>query len=356
MDVSIISVQGSIDAFKCISANLRIAMEAFQVAGNSSTGNGIYFGPTTLLNGSLFKNVLSIMGGRAFFLPKEFNTQLINCQGGSYNNNVFELQGGNTTKLQGCYALQVPSGKYGYRLYGGAFLDSCNGINAPFVGGIGTGGDWGLFGQDMAKGDATYSQYNVVMINCNVEDFNQDGVRFRYDGVAKITNCSFLAKSQGSYRCEIYVEYCNLLVSVETTRITPKGGTRSKLSPIFADQGSNIFTALCESVVQIDVNGTLFTLPSLAVSYPAYLQFATHFNSLAAAQFYNHYCGTVALSGGVATVALSPGQFDAQYQVFLTGNQPEIFRCIGKSTSSFQIASNNSSSTASVDWFISRTG
>jgi hypothetical protein len=356
MEVSIIRVNGAIDAFTCSSMYLRITMQDFRVFGDSATGSGITFGPTALVYESLFMNIYAQMGGRAFYLPNEFSSQLINCQGGSYNDNVFELQGGSATKLQGCYAHEVPVSKYGYRLYGGGFLDSCNGIDMPFVGGIATGGDWGLFGQDMAHGDPTLSQYNLVMINCNVEDFNNEGVRFRYDGVAKIMNCTFFAKAIGTYQSEIHIEYCSLLITLENIRIGPKGATRLRLSPVYVDSASCVLALRCESALTMDVAGNLYPLPTLTATFPApgWYEAAAHFNSLAVSQFYNHYCGTATLAAGTATVTLTPPQFDANYQVILTGNQPEAFRCVSKSTGSFEIASSNAVSTANVDWFIAR--
>lgn len=114
-----------------------VVMDNFGISGDSTTLDGISQASGTTVAGSRFENLTVTVGGRAFYLPQEFNIQLVNCHGSSYNNNVFELQGGNTTSLQGCYAHQVPVGCYGYRIYCGAHLDSCTGIDTP------AGGDWG---------------------------------------------------------------------------------------------------------------------------------------------------------------------------------------------------------------------
>jgi hypothetical protein len=62
---------------------------------------------------SRFENLNIWTGGRAFYLPNEFDTELVNCQGSSYGADVFELAGGNSTALRGCYAHRVPAGCYG---------------------------------------------------------------------------------------------------------------------------------------------------------------------------------------------------------------------------------------------------
>jgi hypothetical protein len=81
------------------------------------------------------------------YLPAgNYTIELVSCQGSSYGANVFELAGGNSTTLRGCYAHQVPAGCYGYRIYASAHLDSCTGIDSP------TGGDWGLFGASVSRG------------------------------------------------------------------------------------------------------------------------------------------------------------------------------------------------------------
>jgi hypothetical protein len=145
--ISVLCPQGAIDTLVNTAALSCVLMDNFGIMGGPTTRDGITQSPSVPLYESRFENINVWCGGRAFYLPGEFNTQLINCQGSSYNANVFELCGGNSTLLQGCYAHQVPAGCYGYRIYATAHLDSCTGIDSP------TGGDWGLFGAATSSGD-----------------------------------------------------------------------------------------------------------------------------------------------------------------------------------------------------------
>ena len=70
---------------------------------------------------------------------------------------------------------------------------------------------------------------------------------------------------------------------------------------------------------------------------------------------FNYYCGNNLLSSGSANVTFGSAQVDSNYRVLLTGNVAETFYVTNKTTTGFQIKSNNASSTANVDWFVSRT-
>jgi hypothetical protein len=349
--VSILKPTGAINTL-VNSAGLNMAlMDNFGISGDSTTLDGITQAAGTTMAASVFQNIFVTVGGRAFYLFEEFNTQLINCNASSFNNNVFELQGGNTTRLAGCYASQVPAGFYGYRLYGGAQLDSCNGIDTP------AGGDWGLFGSAISKGDPVSLSYYVSMTNCNVEDFNNYGVRFRGTGYAKLSGGFIQAKATGTYQAEVYVEYSNNLVLLENVKISPKGGTRAKKAAIFMDADSYIYVITDHyTVPQYDINGTLCSLPCILSTSPGYLQRAVGINNLDVSQLYNRYVGTATLAGGAAAVIFANAQWDANYCVLVTGNATESFKVTNKATTGFSIMSSNTASTAKVDWMAVRTG
>jgi hypothetical protein len=327
-----------------------VTMDNFGISGDSSTLDGITQAAGTTLASSVFENIFVTVGGRAFYLFEEFSTQLVNCNASSYNNNVFELQGGNTTRLAGCYAVQVPAGYYGYRLYGGGQLDSCNGIDSP------NGGDWGLFGAVASKGDPATMAYYVSMTNCNIEDFDNYGVRLRGTGYAKLSGGSFQAKATGTYQAELYVEYSNNLVIVENVMVVSKGAARARKAAIFMSGNSNIFVVGNNFDPHYEVDGTLYSLPQIVSTYPGYLQRAVCINNLDVSQLYNRYSGTAVLAGGSASVTFRVSQWDANYHVLVSGNAAEIFQVLNKTTGGFVIASSNPASTASVDWMVVRTG
>jgi hypothetical protein len=327
-----------------------VLMEGFGISGDSTTLDGISQAGGTAVAASRFQDLTVTVGGRAFYLPQEFNIQLVNCQGSSYNDNVFELQGGNATSLKGCYAHQVPAGKYGYRIYCGAHLDSCTGIDTP------AGGDWGLFGAAVSKGDSDNYQFSVILTNCDIEDFNNYGIRLRGNGYAKITGGAIQAKATGTYQAEIYIEYTHELVLVENVALYPKGATRAKKAPIYADQGSYVIVVGNTFPTQCDVGGTLCTLPVISASAPASLSLAVNINSLDVSNLYNRYAGKAVLAAGTAVVSFGVRQGDTNYMVLVTGNQSEIFTVTNKTASGFTITSSNAASTALVDWMSLRTG
>jgi len=327
-----------------------VMMDNVGISGDSSTLDGITQAVGTTLASSVFQNVFVTVGGRAFYLFEEFSTQLINCNASSYNNNVFELQGGNTTRLAGCYAVQVGVGCYGYRLYGGGQLDSCNGIDSS------GGADWGLFGANTAKGDPVTMAYYVSMTNCNIEDFNNYGVRLRGTGYAKLSGGSIQAKASGTYQAEVYVEYSNNLVIIENVMLAPKGAVRGRKAAVFMDADSTIVVTGDTFAPRYDVNGTLYCLPLVMSSYPGHLQRAVCINNLDVAQLYNRYAGTAVLAGGIMSVVFQVPQWDANYSVLVTGNAFETFQVTNKTTNGFVIMSSNPASSASVDWMAVRTG
>jgi hypothetical protein len=347
--VSVLLPTGAIDTIVNTAPLSCVLMDNFGILGNSTTLDGITQLSSVPLYESRFENLAVWVGGRAFYLPGEFNTQLINCQASSYNANVFELNGGNTTLLQGCYAHQVPAGCYGYRIYASAHLDSCNGIDSST-------GDWGLFGAYTGYGDPVNANFAVILTNCNVEGFNNTGLRFRTTGFARVQGGAITAKASGTYWSEVYVEYTEALIVIENVSFYNLGATRTALAPIYCQNDSNILMIGPCTAPQYDWAGMLITLPIMSSSYPSYLQRAININSLDVAQLYSRYAGTAVLSGGIATVTFTIPQPYTGYQVMVTGNASEIFSVANKTVSGFTIQSSNPSSTASVDWMLLRTG
>lgn len=341
------------------SANYLIVMDNFGIVGDSTTLDAITQSAGSTIDSCMFQNLFVHVGGRAFYFFEEFCTQFINCNASSYNNNVFELQGGNTTRLSGCYASQVPAGFYGYRLYGGAQMDSCNGIDTP------TGGDWGLFGANQSKGDPVNSGFFLSMTNCNIEDFNNYGLRFRGTGYAKISGGSVQAKASRTYQAEFYIEFSNNLVTIENVMANSKGATRAKRAAIYADTNSYILVIGDNVAPVCDLAGIwLVTLPALQASVPTSQNHnALHITNLDVDFLFNRYSGTVTLAGGTANVSFVTSQntgfvtpqFDAAYVVSLAGNANETFYVTNKTVNGFQISSSNPVSTASVDWVVVRT-
>ena len=59
-------------------------------------------------------------------------------------------------------------------------------------------------------------------------------------------------------------------------------------------------------------------------------------------------------SAASVTVTLAKAQLDTQYKVLVTGDANETFRVTDKTKTSFIIRSSNATSTANVDWLLTR--
>jgi hypothetical protein len=347
--ISLLQPTGAINTI--VNTAACVLMSDFGILGSTATLDGITQSSSVTIYESRFENLDVWVGGRAFYFPQEFNTQLINCQGSSYNGNVFELEGGNSTLLQGCYAHQVPAGKYGYRIYVGAHLDSCTGIDSPTG-----GGDWGLFGAATVLGDAVDGDYHVVLTNCDVEDFNNTGIRLRNNGFAKIVGGAIIAPASGTYQAEVYIEYSNALVTIENVSFYQKGATRAKKAAIFGENGFTMMMIGPCTDPHADIAGVVYTIPVMKASYVGGLQRAINFNIADIGQLYSRYAGTAVLTGGSGTVTFAVPQPFTGYQVLVTGNVNEVFSVASKTVSGFTISSSNLASTASVDWMVIRKG
>jgi hypothetical protein len=113
-------------------------------------------------------------GGPGVRLAGEWTTLLEFVSSDNNGGHAFDIQGGNTTGLDHCYAHRVANGMVGFRIRGSAVLTSCNGIDQ----GSGALVRWGEFGQTVAD-DGMDSQSLVTLINCNVEDFTDIGIRVK---------------------------------------------------------------------------------------------------------------------------------------------------------------------------------
>jgi hypothetical protein len=139
------------------------------------------------------------MGGRAIYAPQQWHSLLEMISADNCGDNLFELAGGNTTRLVRCYANRVSSGKCGFRIYEGATLAACNGIDAS------TNADWGVFGKSIALGDDVDTVPRILLDGCNVEDFTRIGIHMRNGGSLDILgNTPFWAPATGTVRAIVF--------------------------------------------------------------------------------------------------------------------------------------------------------
>lgn len=256
---------GPIKAFVSKGSLVRIIARDFSILGDAATDDAFDLSSGTLYE-SEFNNLHIWTGGRAIYAPVNFSTRLTGLQFNSHNANGIELGGGNTTRIDSCYAHTFAPGKYPYRLYGGAQMISCNSLDA---------GDYVvLAGAGTTRGDAANNQFRLLCQNCNFEDFKVNAVQLRFTGQAIFEACIFLPPAlttSPTYDCAVHIEYCDQLVLFTGGYVLSKGAVRNRKSDIYSESGG---APLCINFLdQWDDNGLLTTIPNLKAAQVAYAKF-----------------------------------------------------------------------------------
>jgi hypothetical protein len=173
---------------------------AIEGAGRTAAGGPhhcVYFhdnGPYSGVSHLVLRDLkVSACSGKGIYIPEEWHSRFENISVDDVGDNLFELQGGNTTTLIRCYAQAVQPGKAGFRIYKGRVtMIGCNGVNPA----AGTA-DWGVFGQTVADdGVANYAA--PTLIGCNLEDFSNRGLWLKTGSTAHLINTTFISAKSGS--------------------------------------------------------------------------------------------------------------------------------------------------------------
>ena len=141
----------------------------------------------------------------------------------------------NTITFTNCYAKGLPTaGRAGWRVLSGhVTFVNCNGID-PIAG---VGSYWGDFGQAVAMGDASNSTVHALFIGCNIEDFQDTGLVFRFGSRFSLWNTTFVAPSSGTVKA-IYLQNTNTdtpgLID-PTTRFGTKGASWANSVPVHCE-------------------------------------------------------------------------------------------------------------------------
>jgi len=235
----------------------RCTIQHLQIAGGSTTGSGIYF-PTLLTYLTNIEDVIITMGSHAVYMMNEFSTTLRDVFVSSSNGHGFFLNGGNTTKLDRCYAGVISAaGMAGYRIYGGALLSACNGLNSGEL--------WGWFGATMVP-DGLNAQFNITLHEPNVEAWTGIGIRLVNQGYCTIEGGG--ATNVGSYTCVVSLETSSSALMMRGFK-SFTSGMSTKLADIFTNgTGYNVSAdseMIREGFANIDENGTLGAMPTISM-------------------------------------------------------------------------------------------
>jgi hypothetical protein len=131
----------------------------------------------------------------------------------------------------------VPTaGKAGIRvIQGQVVLTNVNGVDS--------GETWGVFGSEIADGDAEDVNAMVSMIGCNLEDFTSIGLWVKRGSKASIFNTSFIAPASGSNLQALYYANTNQNDPIfwgVGNRWATKGATWKNSNPLHAKLGPGV--------------------------------------------------------------------------------------------------------------------
>lgn len=266
----------------------RVTMADFSISGDADTciSFALTIGASNLLYQSQFRDlVLTCAASSAFKATSHFSCGWENVHTFSSGGHGFELQGGNSTILNNCYAHTSGAGKAGYRILGGATLIACNGVDA--------GGDiWGDFGGATAAGDPYQAQFRITMIGCNVEDWDNDAIVLRNTGSLTLETVTFQAKASGTINSIITqpaTGAASLWKLVERNSVfLTKGATLAGASRVIMNAGPELIRSnanLFTDVYRAD-QALLYAIPKDGVSVPAFSIIASKFAALDADRYY----------------------------------------------------------------------
>jgi len=273
---------------------LRPFLSDFGIYGNSSSGKGIDFSTVT---GQVYDGAIERLrvnaGSDAIYAPNFFSMTVNSVFVSSVNGHGFYISCGPSVSFINCYAVSVGTGKAGYRLLGGIYLYSCNGMD---------GGDWwGVFGKDPAATDGFQNDFPTIAVNfpsihlfgCNVEYFEKGGILIH----EAFPNFEMIGG--GFNRTAKTTAYTSALM---WRKSSTRSGNAIRLSLDYIDLGTGVpnggaaltnayFYAVSPAVGRvIDYSGSTASLPGVYADIVAGLYpFITQFS---ASDVYNDNCMT----------------------------------------------------------------
>ena len=256
---------------------------------NSGTSNDTFKGA--------IKNItITNCYGKGIYMPNAFNVEIDRVFVTLCGGNAIEVSGGPSFQISNCYVHAVANGKCAYRVYGSAVLTSCNGVDSGEV--------WGVFGCDGTANyvDTTVSvrQYNIMLINCNIEAVTKKGCIFLYQGRFAIHNTFFLVYS-GLSTFEYYIDANNpsgCFIDTATTFQTQS--TSIHPSPFRFANAYNFITFNSAITNMVPADGTtLTTIPGVSYEY-TYAKWWMAFNQVNIKNMDYYYLGGKKNSYGTA--------------------------------------------------------
>jgi hypothetical protein len=155
LGLSVIDINNALGADNYTIKDLEIRGRYNAGAFIGDTSHGIWIHGGTTKSGIRIENVnVWNFGGSGIFIDANYYTRLQDVEVFDCGSHLFNIQGGNTTLLDQCYAhghIMHAAGDAvcGFRVHGGSLtMIACNGIDASNV--VGANRSWGIFGDVVA--------------------------------------------------------------------------------------------------------------------------------------------------------------------------------------------------------------
>jgi len=358
-----IAATGNVLAFVTAQSTHTVSLRNFSIQGHasSSAGHGIHF-PTLMtippFSCSIENVVIRDMGGAGIkdemgnFTFNLYNVWIDDCL-----DHQFDLEGGNTTTLINCYALDVPTaGKAGFRIHSGSpTMIGCNGINS--------GEYWGIFSDSVAD-EGTQQFCFPTMIGCNIEDFTVVGVLNKSSGINLAGTNIFTAPTSGTVKAILMAPNNNPGILLRNNSFdNTKGASWANSQPVHTSTNGVAWLAVYASDAAGATEFTWYNENTAAEqTMSLYKQTAISANNMADAPrdlfpqrwFRSNYCGTATLSSGTIAVDFTDDGLEdmpfTSYEVFTSSPVDETMFITAKGTTGFTINSSNGSSSSAIGW------
>lgn len=283
--------------------------------GSGSGNNGITISGANTPNNMRFTN-LRITGftGRGIydtagmFQSRIDNVVITMVSGG---NNAFDLLGSNDLLLQNNYVTTAANSTAAYRIHSGRpTLISNNGINPGS-----TSASWAVFGDSVAE-DGADRYIFATLIGNNIEDFTDNGVRFKSGSYGSFFGNSFIAPSSGTVTPLKwdFVDNGQRGIWDATNSIQTTGATYTNSSALnsrgapFTQVGGNAFTSYYDTNITASITFPYIT-PQLVAgsSNIALLTTRAQITNLESSGLVGDLTGATAFDGSSARVLLQAG-------------------------------------------------
>ena len=289
-----------------------LTLEGF---GSGASNNGITVSGANTPFNIRFSNIriLSFTGRGIYDTAGMFQSRLDNVvvSQAATGNNAIDVLGSNDLLIQNCYVTVTGNSTAAYRIHSGRpTLISNNGINPGS-----TSASWAVFGDNLAEDGADRYVF-AVMIGNNLEDFTDNGVRFKAGSYGSFFGNSFIAPSSGTVTPLKFDFVDNgqrgiwdATNSIQTTgaTYTNSNALNSRGAP-FIQVGGNAFTSYYDTNITATITFPYIT-PQLVAgsSNIALIQTRAQITALESSGLVGDFTGSTSFAGDTARILLQDG-------------------------------------------------